>query len=116
MTTKRILALYPALLVASLHLMSRGMADQHDLTPRPDEWLWFIGIAVVVPTIHLVALRHVRHDRPAYRGAAWVGAAMIIVPFIGLVVGASVYGLLTYLLLTRGRRRDVPSDTHANAA
>lgn len=114
--TKLILALYPALLLASLHLTARGMADQGDPIPRPDEWLWLVGIAVVVPAIHLFVLRRVRYDRFAYRFAALVGAPIIIIPFIGLVVGVSVYGLLTYLLLSRGRRGGVSPDADANVA
>lgn len=107
--TKGILAFYPALLVTSLHLTERGMADQLDLTPRADEWLWLVGFSVLVPAIHLFALRHIRHDRPAYRKTAALGLLFIIIPFIGLVVGIAIYGVLTYLLATRGRNQDFSS-------
>jgi hypothetical protein len=113
--TKTILALYPALLVASLHLTGRGMsAGPMDLAPRPDEWLWFVGISVFAPSIHLFALRRIRRDRAAYRTAAVIGLPFIIIPFLGLVIGISIYGLLTYLLITRERSQDASS--HANAA
>jgi hypothetical protein len=78
-----------------------------DIMPRPDEWLWLIGIAVLVPAIHLTLLRHVQVDRPGYRVSALIGIPFIILPFFGLVVGLSIYGLLTYLLFTRCRQPKV---------
>jgi|GEM_PF-6939430 len=107
--TKAVLALYPALLVVSLHLTGCGMADQLDLTPRLEEWLWLIGIGVLVPAIHLFALRRITRDRAGYRVAALIGVPITFVPFIGWVVGISIYGVLTYLLATRGRSHNASS-------
>jgi hypothetical protein len=102
--TKLILAVYPALLIASLYLTGKGMADQLDLTPRPGEVLWMAVWSIGIPTVHLFAFRRIRFDPIAYRTTAGVAAPFILLPFIGLVVGASVYLLLSYLLFTRGRQ------------
>jgi len=108
--TKLILAVYPALVVASLYLTGQGMADQ-PLSPRLPAVLGMAAWSIGIPALHLLALRRIRFDPDGYRITAAGAAPFILVPFIGLVIGASVYLLLTYLLFTRGRKRVEPMET-----
>jgi len=100
--TKRILAIYPILLITSIWLLNVGMADRApDYTLRFSVVITVALLAIGIPAIHLFALRKITCDRMRYQVTAAVSAPFIILPFIGLVIGLSIYGLLTYLLFTR---------------
>jgi hypothetical protein len=101
--TKRILAIYPGLIIGSLYLTGRGMADGSKLMPLPSEWVILLAIAIGGPIIHSFVLGPIKRDPFGYRIVAFVGAPFIILPFLGLVIGLSIYLLLTYLLITRCR-------------